>query len=192
MLSDQQINLLKAYQDKAFVSSILSEKSSNYYGFLKNLFSIPLILSNSIICIINSSTIDSNQLKIINVILNGFTTLILTLTNFYKFSERCTLFKQNAVKFNKIVHGIEDSLINDIQNLTLEQLRTYIDQYDLLTEQIEFSFPEHIKKEVKETYKNDRVLPNSINCIRSHRTPALKASKSNLENIIIPLNQDES
>ena len=71
MITEQQKKLLIDYQDRAFVNSILCENSSSYYSFLKNLFNVPLILCSSIMSIVNSSDITTDNLKYINIIVNA-------------------------------------------------------------------------------------------------------------------------
>ena len=43
MITAQQL-LLKQYQERAFISSILSEETYNHYNFIKNIRNIPLII----------------------------------------------------------------------------------------------------------------------------------------------------
>ena len=164
-ISIEQLKLLEDYRDKTYVSAILCEKSSNFYTFYKNLFNIPLILTSSIMSIINSTNIDQDKLKYINVVINGLTALTITFINQYKFSEKSNIFKSSYLKFTKLLHNIEDSLINNKNNITTDNIREYINIYDTLYENlIDTTFPESIKNRVRELYKNNRVLPNILNC----------------------------
>ncbi len=47
MITTQQQLLLKQYQEKSFVSSILAEEACNYFSFINNIVNIPLIICNS-------------------------------------------------------------------------------------------------------------------------------------------------
>ncbi len=76
--------LLKQYQEKSFVSSILAEEASNYFSFIKNIINIPLIIYNSAMVCINSSITDQELLNILNIILNSSTGLILSLISNFK------------------------------------------------------------------------------------------------------------
>jgi hypothetical protein len=171
MITTEQIQLLKIYQDKAYVSAILCDKSSNYYSLLKNIFNVPLILASSLMSILNSSQIEENKLKYINIIVNALTALILSLANNFKFQERATNFKTQGNKFNKLVHSIEDNLVNELNNITTDTLRNFITTYDNINENVDFDFPYHIKQDVRRLFLNQRVLPNILNCERSGASP---------------------
>ena len=183
MITTEQIQLLKIYQDKAYVSAILCDKSSNYYSLLKNIFNVPLILASSLMSILNSSQIEENKLKYINIIVNALTALILSLANNFKFQERATNFKTQGNKFNKLVHSIEDNLVNELNNITTDTLRNFITTYDNINENIDFDFPYHIKQNVRRFFLNQRVLPNILNCERSGASP-LSTPKLNSDVVI--------
>jgi hypothetical protein len=183
MITTEQIQLLKIYQDKAYVSAILCDKSSNYYSLLKNIFNVPLILASSLMSILNSSQIEENKLKYINIIVNALTALILSLANNFKFQERATNFKTQGNKFNKLVHSIEDNLVNELNNITTDTLRNFITTYDNINENVDFDFPYHIKQDVRRFFLNQRVLPNILNCERSGTSP-LSTPKLNSDVVI--------
>ena len=63
MISAQQQLLLKQYQERSFVSSILAEEACNYFSFIKNIINIPLIICNSAMVCINSSITDQRIIK---------------------------------------------------------------------------------------------------------------------------------
>ena len=190
MITTEQIQLLKIYQDKAYVSAILCDKSSNYYSLLKNIFNVPLILASSLMSILNSSQIEENKLKYINIIVNALTALILSLANNFKFQERATNFKTQGNKFNKLVHSIEDNLVNELNNITTDTLRNFITTYDNINENVDFDFPYHIKQDVRRFFLNQRVLPNILNCERSGASP-LSTPKLN-SNVVINVEKNFS
>jgi len=187
MITTEQIQLLKNYQDKAYVSAILCEKSSNYYSMLKNIFNVPIILASSFMSILNSSQVEEKQLKYINIIVNALTALILSLTNNFKFQERAMNFKTQGNKFNKLVHSIEDNLVNEPQKITVDIVRNFITSYDSINENIDFDFPYHIKQNVRKIFLNDRILPNVLNCQRSG-TP-ISTPKCHSD-IVVPVNTE--
>ena len=80
MITDSQQQLLKQYQDKAYINALLAEESANYYNFIKNIINIPLIICNTAMVCINSIIVDQDLLKILNIILNSSTDLILSLS----------------------------------------------------------------------------------------------------------------
>lgn len=167
MITEEQIKLLESYKDKAYVAAVLCEKTATYYGFYKHIFNIPLIFTSTIMSIINSSEIEQEKLKYVNIVFNGITAITLALMNNFKFAERNTIFKNTYVKFTKLLHNIEDSLINDKDNITTDNIRDYINTYDNLFENLDFGFPESIKQEVRKMYQNNRYLPNILNCTDS-------------------------
>ena len=99
MITDQQKNLLNDYKEKAFISALLSEESYNYYNFIKNVINIPLIITNSAMVVLNSIIEDQNLLKILNIILNASTGLILSLIANFKIYENIQAFHQLQIKF---------------------------------------------------------------------------------------------
>ena len=104
MITTQQQLLLRQYQEKSFVSSILAEESYNYYNFTKNIINIPLIICNSAMVCINSIITDDELLKILNIILNSSTGLILSLISNFKVYEHITSFHLLQIKFTKLTH----------------------------------------------------------------------------------------
>ena len=84
MITSIQEVSLKQIKEKAFISSILAEQSYNYFCFVKNIINIPLIVCNSAMVCINSIIEDQNTLKILNIILNSSTGLILSLISNFK------------------------------------------------------------------------------------------------------------
>jgi hypothetical protein len=55
----------------------------------------------------------------------------------FKFVEKQNNFHNNGLKFNRLCHKIEDALANDINNITIEKIREYIEEYDTLNENLE-------------------------------------------------------
>ena len=54
MITEQQFDLLKQFTDKNYIDAILDELSCNHYSLVKNIMNIPLILSDTIMVIMNS------------------------------------------------------------------------------------------------------------------------------------------
>ena len=80
MLNQNQIKQLQSYRDKSYVSSILFQKHSDSYNLMKNIINFPLIIISSVMGLINSN-FEPEKLKIMNIILNCLTALILGLVN---------------------------------------------------------------------------------------------------------------
>ena len=164
-ISLEQIKLLESYRDKAYITSILCSQSAEHFSFLRSIVNIPLILSSSVMGIMNSMDEGTNNnMKICNICLNAWTSLILSLVGNFKLPEQATNFSQIQVKMNKLCHQIEDKLAIDIENCKIEDTRQFISEYDNLYEQLDYSFPNFIKNRVKSVYSGKKVLPNVLNC----------------------------
>ena len=107
---------------------------------------------------------NSNEIKISNIVLNTWTSLILSLVGNFKLTEQATNFKQIEIKMNKLTHKIEDFLSIDLESTKIEDIRAIINEYDSLNESLDFPFPNFIKNRVKKVYKHKRTLPNALNC----------------------------
>lgn len=156
--------MLEGYRDKCYVNNILCQMSFEYYNRIKSIISVPLILSTSIMTILNSSDIKPSDMKVANIVLNGMTVLILALTNNFKFAEKASNFRSLSLKYNKLCHFIEDKLAYEIDNVSVDVINEIIKEYDSFNELLEYPFPNSIKDIVRKTYKNKKKLPNILNC----------------------------
>ncbi len=166
MISHDQIKLLQSYRDKSYVTSILCTQTGEFYSFICSMINVPLILSSSVMTIMNSLSNESStiELKYANIALNTTTSMILTLIGNFKLAEKVTNFKNSEIKLNRLCHSIEDKLTNDIENTTIDHIRQFINEYDNLSENIDFPYPSFIKNRVKRTYLGKKALPNILNC----------------------------
>ncbi len=164
-LSTDHIKLLESYRDKSYITSILCAQSSEHFEFLRSIINIPLILSSSVMTVMNSmNETNSNEIKISNIVLNTWTSLILSLVGNFKLTEQATNFKQIEIKMNKLTHKIEDFLSLDLESTKIEDIRAIINEYDSLNESLDFPFPNFIKNRVKKIYSGKKTLPNILNC----------------------------
>jgi len=76
---------------------------------VKFCFNIPLVLTSSAMCIINSISEDANSMKIPNIIVNGISVLIMSLNNSAKASEKFEFFQ-------KTVPTIYDTIVRNRGN----------------------------------------------------------------------------
>lgn len=176
VLTDTQKEMLVAYRDKSYISSILCEECYNYNVIRKNIINIPLIFCSSIMTVFNSSSFDADTMKIPNIVLNSLTTLILALIGNFKFVEKQNNFHTNGIKFNRLCHKIEDILSNDLDTITGEKIRDIINEYDVLNENLEYPYVSSIKYKIRKRYYGKKILPNALNCIsdfsiRTENTP---------------------
>ena len=164
-ISSEQIQLLESYRDKAYITSILCSQSAEHFSFLRSIVNIPLILSSSTMTVLNSMNEGTNNnMKYANIILNAWTSLILSLVGNFKLPEQATNFAQIQIKMNKLTHQIEDKLTIDLESCKIEDIRHFINEYDVLYEQLDYAFPNFIKNRVKKIYSGKKVLPNILNC----------------------------
>jgi len=162
MLTEEQKKLLTSYKEKSYINSLLAEQSYDYFNFLKNIINIPLILSNSAMVIINAIITDQDLLKILNIILNSSTGLILSLISNFKVYECIQQFHQLQIKYNKLCHEIDSKLTNDTENITIDFIKSVIDDYDNITSSQEYSYPQQVKNRIKKQYANIYSLPSSL------------------------------
>lgn len=161
MITEQQINLLTSYRDKSFINAILSEQSYNYYNFVKNIINVPLIISNTAMVAINGSVENQELLKILNIILNCFTGLILSFISNFKIYENINQFKLIQSKFNKLTHLIDNKLANN-DDINAEFVNNVIQDYDDIIDSIEFQYPTKIRNRIKKQYEGKVNLPSSL------------------------------
>jgi hypothetical protein len=166
MLNDQQKKLLIRYRDMTYIMAILCSECSDFYSLINNIFKFPIILSNSIMIIFNAD--EYKNIKIANIILNVLTTLILSLIGNFKLNERVINFTNGNNKFSRLCHRIEDILYNTLDDdITTDNVKNIINEYDNLVESIEYPYIYHIKNKIQKKYQNNRTLPNVLNCISS-------------------------
>ena len=161
MITEQQQELLRQYREKSFVSSILAEEACNYYSFIKNVINIPLIICNSAMVCINSIVEDQQLLKILNIILNSSTGLILSLISNFKVYEHITQFHQLHIKYTKLSHLIDSKLTNEAE-ISNDFVHSVVEDYDTISETQEYSYPSAVRKRVKRQYENKLSLPSSL------------------------------
>lgn len=98
---------LEKLLDKCEAMTLLCTKASSHWSFVKFCFAIPLVLTSSTMCIINSISEDANAIKIPNIIVNAVSVLIMSLTNSIKASEKFEIFKKLSQQFMMLSQEIE-------------------------------------------------------------------------------------
>jgi len=170
---------LKNLLDKIYITSILCELSYNYYNFINNCIILPTILGSSVLTVLNSSEIDANKTKIINITINGLNTIILALSANYKLNDRINNYKTNKTKSIKLQHLIE-SFITKNENITPSILEGFVAEYDKIYEDLVFGFPNHIKDKVVKKYQGVKSLPNSLAFIATSDVVYISNSNRNI------------
>ncbi len=137
---------------------LLCSKASGYWSMIKFAFNIPLVLTSSAMCIINSISEDANEVKIPNIVVNAISVLIISLNNSIKASEKCDLFRRLGQQFLLLAGQIEnDDEISD-NEFSLLALKYENLINDILFEEIPYRY----KGQVIESFK-DRYLPLQLN-----------------------------
>ena len=156
-------NLINEYYDKSFITSLLCELSYGFYSFLYQCIIFPTILSSSILTVLNSSEIDKDVIKIINIVVNGINTILLAINSNFKLNDRYNHFKSMKIKFTALNHRIEsdkNKKLNDPNyNINLDEIIT---TFDNLYNDLSYQFPTHIKDKIIKKYGSSRKLPNSL------------------------------
>ena len=152
---------LKGYLDKSFISAVLCQYHLEFYNKISYIAMFPLIIGSSVLTVLNSSTIDENVMKYINISINGLNTLIIALTTNYKINDRLTTYKNLYSKYQKLSHKIESS-INNSSNITDKILDDIINEYDNLQNDNNYSYLSSYKKKIIEKYGKSHKMPNSL------------------------------
>ena len=137
---------------------LLCSKASGYWSMIKFAFNIPLVLTSSAMCIINSISEDANEVKIPNIVVNAISVLIISLNNSIKASEKCDLFRRLSQQFLLLAGQIEND--NEITDSEFQLISL---KYENLINEVLFEeIPTRYKLQVAENFKN-RVLPIQLN-----------------------------
>lgn len=167
-LTYHQKLLLDDYLDKSFMMSVLCENTKNYYYNFSNVLIIPTILFSSILCVFNAAAgsipVDKHFiLTAINIAINGIIAFISALQSVLQINDKYNQFQTLTTKFIKLEHHIENHITNYPSRLDENFIDDIIKSYDNLIDDIDFTFPEFIKKRVKAKYKDKRTMPNVLN-----------------------------
>ncbi len=137
---------------------LLCSKASGYWSLVKFCFAIPLVLTSSAMCIINSISEDANEVKIPNIVVNAVSVLIISLNNSIKASEKCDVFRRIGQQLLLLTGKIE----ND-NEITEEDFKLLAMTYENLVNDMSFEdIPDRYKRQVIESFK-DRYLPLQLN-----------------------------
>ena len=79
--------------DKCECMALLCSKANQRWSLIKFIFQLPLILTSSVMCILNSFDDGKGNMKIPNVVVNGVSVLLVSYQSNLKVAEKCELFK---------------------------------------------------------------------------------------------------
>ena len=157
---------------------LLCSKAGGYWSFIKFCFAIPLVITSSAMCVINSISDNAEDVKIPNICVNAVSVLIMSLNNSVKASEKYDLFKRIGQQLELLTGKIE----ND-NEITDEDFKLLAMTYENLVNDIDFSeVPERYKRQVVESFK-DRQLPLQLNGCSGNNKYHKKRSSGELVNI---------
>lgn len=120
---------LKQLLDKCEAMTILTSKATYYWSLIKTIFQIPLILTGSIMCILNSFDNGKGIMKIPNVVVNGVSVLLMAYQNQLKVAEKVELFKTLSNQFLQLAHQIEGLDMEQIDRNLINNLTEKYDNY---------------------------------------------------------------
>jgi len=90
--------------------------------------------------------------------------LLVSLSNYFKITEKCEILKINRDKFIKLYNLIEKRKYTE--DISVDFIDIVITNYDNIIENINFSFPQSILKRIRRDYAHKRTLPLFINGIK--------------------------
>ena len=112
-----------------------------------------------------------------NISINGIIAFISALQSVLQINDKYNQFQTLTTKFIKLEHHIENHITNYPSKLDENFIDDIIKSYDNLIDDIDFTFPEFIKKRVKAKYKDNRTMPNVLN---GDKKPRLSVSYTHL------------
>lgn len=137
---------------------LLCSKAGGYWSLVKFCFAIPLVLTSSAMCVINSISDNAEDVKIPNICVNAVSVLIMSLNNSIKASEKCDVFRRIGQQLMLLTGKIE----NDTE-ITEEDFKLLAMTYENLVNDMSFEdIPDRYKRQVIESFK-DRYLPLQLN-----------------------------
>lgn len=147
--------------DKCESMTLLCTKACFYWNIVKLCFSIPLVLTSSAMCIINSINQDANEMRVPNIVVNAISVLVMSLNNSIKPSEKFELFKKLSNQFMMLSQEIESY---DCE-VTIEKYNLMLLKYDNLIQECPFEdVPRKYKFEVAKLYNEiGRCIPIQLN-----------------------------
>jgi hypothetical protein len=109
-----------------------------------------------------NSIFDANDVKVPNIILNTFTSIIIGLVNGYRIYEKIQAFHQLQLKFHKLTSNIEKKLL-DMETITSEDIKSSIEIYDNLLDNMDYPISNDIKSRIKKQFADKVSLPSILN-----------------------------
>jgi len=90
--------------------------------------------------------------------------LLVSLSNYFKITEKCEILKLTRDKFIKLYNLIEKRKYTE--DISVDFIDIVITNYDNIIENINFTFPQKILIKIRSEYAQKRTLPLFINGIK--------------------------
>ena len=150
--------------DKCEAMTLLCTRTATHWSFIKMCFNMPLVLTSSAMCIINSISNDANEVKIPNIVVNAVSVLVISLSNSFKASEKFENFKKLSQQFMSLSQEIE--AIDNAETLK-EKISIINIKYEKLIQDCPFEeIPMKHKTNVAKIFTdNGRFIPIQLNGI---------------------------
>lgn len=163
--------------DKSECLVLLCSSACNYWSMIKFAFSIPLVLTSSAMCIINSISENANDIKIPNIVVNAVSVLIVSLNNSIKAGEKCDNFRKLSQQFMTLTQEIDS--FDDENIITKDKYEMLILKYDNLVQDLSFEdVPQRYKLMAsKAFYSNNRSVPIQLNGVIGNNATEMSIKK---------------
>lgn len=148
--------------DRCECLTLLTTKASSHWSFISFCFQMPMILTSSAMCIINSISDDANEIKIPNIIVNAVSVLLVSITNNIKASEKYESFKKLSQSYLELSQEVDSYEGEEIE---IDKYNLLIIKYDNLIKSTAFEdIPNNIKNNVSKLYSNyNKHIPIQLN-----------------------------
>lgn len=150
----------------------LTTRATSYWNIIKMIFQMPLILTSSIMCILNSFDEGNGKMKIPNVIVNGVSVLLISYQSNLKVAEKVELYKNLSNEFLQLAHQIEGL---DHETIDRNMINNLIEKYDRLI--VSCNFEDIPKKYKLEVIKNN---PNKKMPLQLNGCSGLRPNSTNM------------
>lgn len=157
----------KRIREKVIIYEYMCYRTSVFYTRLNKVLLYPSICISGIIALLNSNlgtSIDQNQIQLVNVIGNSILTFTLTLKGTLKHAEKADYFFNMKKKFTSLHNKLNAELLDG--EITESQLQIYLSEYDTLDENLVYQFPDSVIKDVKTKFEGHS-MPTICNGIET-------------------------
>jgi hypothetical protein len=172
---------IRKLRERVIIYEHMCYKTAEYYSKWNRFCVIPSLFLSAALAIYNSASMTAttssstpdivesahNTSKIVNVVLNGSITLILSVQNTLKFPEKSDYFFNLKKKFTKLHNSLNNEILDQVSHLHVNPdiLRNLMKEYEVLDENINYEFPRSIINDTKKKF-HSYSLPTLCNGIQ--------------------------